>query len=79
MTLPTKNPLPFPAVAWLNDQGRQDLAQYLTKLDALIVALAAGNAPTGIVNAANDVAARNQGVGIGKFYRNGSVYQVRVT
>jgi hypothetical protein len=78
VSLPSKNPLPLTAVEWLNAQGRQDLAQYMTKLDALVTAIAAGNAGN-LINAANDIAARNQGVGIGSLYRNGSVLMVRVT
>jgi len=78
VTLPAKNPLPQTATSWLMAQGRQDLAQYLVKLDALVAALAAGNLGT-LKNAANDAAAHNQGVGVGQFYRNGSVLMVRVT
>jgi uncharacterized protein YgbK (DUF1537 family) len=78
VTLPAKNPLAQTAVNWFNAQGRQDYALYITKLDALITALAAGNVGT-LVNAANDVAARNQGVALGALYRNGNVIQVRLT
>jgi hypothetical protein len=77
MTLPSKNVLPQPATAWLTAQGRLDLAQYLTKLDALITALAAGDVGT-LINAANDAAAERAGVAVGSLYRNGSVIQVRV-
>jgi hypothetical protein len=40
MSLPTKSPVPQPALSWLTAQGRQDFAQYLAKLDALVAALA---------------------------------------
>jgi len=78
MTLPTKPILPQTAIAALNNQGRADLALYLTKLDALIGAIASGNAPA-LPNATNDIAARQAGVAVGEFYRNGSVVMVRVT
>lgn len=77
MTLPNKGPLPQPAIAWLNQQGRQDLAQYFSLLDAFVTALAGGNFGT-LVNAANDTAAARSGVGVGQAYRNGSVLMVRV-
>lgn len=77
MTLPTKNPLPQPSLTWFTAQGRQDFAQYMQKLDALIAAFANGNAPT-LVNAPNDVAAAKAGVPVGAWYRNGSSVQIRV-
>jgi hypothetical protein len=78
MSLPTKSPVPQPALSWLTAQGRQDLAQYLARLDVLVAALAfedVGN----LVNAANDAAAAKAGVQVNQIYRNGSVLQVRVT
>ena len=78
MTLPTKSPLPQPALTWFTSQGRQDYAQYITKLDALISAMAGGNVGT-LTNAANDAAAAAAGVAIGQLYRNGSILNVRVT
>ena len=78
MTLPTKSPLPQPSLTWFTSQGRQDYAQYITKLDALITAMAGGNVGT-LTNAANDAAAATAGVAVGQLYRNGSVVQVRET
>lgn len=78
MGLPLKGALSQIALVWLTTQGRQDLAQYFPKLDALVAALAAGAAPN-LVNAANDAAAASAGVAVGNLYRNGSVVQVRVT
>jgi hypothetical protein len=78
MTLPSKGPVPQPALSWLTAQGRQDLAQYLAKLDALVSALALEDVGN-LVNAANDAAAAKAGVVIGQLYRNGSVVQIRVT
>ena len=76
--LPTKSPLPQPSLTWFASQGRQDYAQYITKEDALIAALAGGNVGI-LANAANDAAAAAAGVAIGQMYRNGSVLNVRVT
>jgi hypothetical protein len=80
VTLPSKNPLQQPSFPYTVNYGRpaQSFAQYMAKLDALVEALAAGNAPNNLVNAANDAAAAAAGVGINKFYRNGSVIHVRV-
>lgn len=77
MTLPVKPPLSQAAISWLFAQGRQDLAQYLTKVDALLAAIAAGNVGA-LTNATNDVAAQRAGVAVGQIYRNGSVLMVRV-
>ena len=78
MTLPAKSPLPQASLTWFNTQGRQDFAQYMLKIDALITAMAGGNVGT-LTNAANDAAAATAGVAIGQLYRNGSVVQVRET
>lgn len=79
MSLPQKNPLPAPSFPIADNAGRpaQSFWQYLGKLDALITALAGGAAPP-LVNAVNDKAAAAAGVGIGEFYRNGSIVQVRM-
>jgi hypothetical protein len=79
MTLPAKNPLPSPSFPITGTGGvpAQSFSQYMAKLDALINALAAGNAPT-LANAANDAAAKAAGVAIGQLYRNGSAVQVRM-
>ena len=79
MTLPAKNKFDL-QFALVDKDGRptQFFRDYMTKLDALVTAIAAGNAPSNPVNAANDAAAAAAGVGIGQFYRNGSVWQVRV-
>lgn len=82
MTLPAKNKfdpkLPIADVADGQARPNQNFRDYMTKLDALIAALAAGGAPSNLVNAANDAAAAAAGVPVGNFYRNGSVLQVRV-
>ena len=79
MTLPVKNRFDpqFPIVG---EAGRpsQSHRDYRRALDALVAALAAGGAPNGLVNAANDAAAAAGGVAVGFIYRNGSVLQVRV-
>lgn len=79
MSLPTKNPLQQPSFPYTQSNGipAQSFAQYMAKLDALIVAMAAGNLPT-LTNAANDAAAKAAGVAVGQAYRNGSVVQIRV-
>ena len=78
MSLPQKSKFDpqFPIVG---EGGRpsQWMRDYMAKLDALVAAMAAGNAPT-LVNAANDAAAAAAGVRVGFLYRNGSVVQVRV-
>lgn len=78
MSLPNKGPLPQAALAWLQAQGRIDLVTYLKNIDTLLAGLVGGTAPT-LVNAANDLAAKQQGVAVGQFYRNGSQLNVRVT
>lgn len=81
MTLPAKDPLPQASFPIVDSAGRptQNLfAKYLLKLDALVTALAAGNTPASLVNAANDAAAAAAGVKVGMQYRNGSVLMVRV-
>lgn len=77
MSLPSKDPLAQPTIAYFFAQGQQPFAQYLPKLDALVTALAAGQAPN-LKNAVNDAAAARADVAIGNLYRNGSVVMVRV-
>ena len=78
MTLPAKTKFDpqFP----LNGGGPPDqiFRDYLSKLDALVAAMAAGGVPNNLVNAANDAAAAGAGVPIGSMYRNGSNLMVRV-
>jgi hypothetical protein len=78
VTLPAKNKFD-PQFAITDSSGKptQSFRDYMAKLDALVAALAAGNAPT-LVNAANDAAAAAAGVGIGMAYRNGSALMVRI-
>lgn len=78
MTLPSKNRFD-PALA-IDDKGNkasQNFRDYVAKLDALVAALAQGNAP-GLTNAASDAAAARAGVAVGQIYRNGNVLQVRL-
>lgn len=78
MTLPSKTKFdPQFALTDSNGKASQSFRDYMTKLDALVTALAAGNAPT-LVNAANDAAAAAAGVAVGNFYRNGTVVHMRV-
>ncbi|MDI1265593.1 MAG: hypothetical protein PS018_20290 [bacterium] len=60
------------------DKPSQMHRDFLSKLDALVAALAAGGVPNNLVNAANDAAAAAGGVAVGNMYRNGSVLMVRV-
>ena len=78
MTLPNKTKFD-PSFAIVDKDGRptQLFRDYLAKLDALVGAMAGGNAPV-LVNAANDASAAAAGVAIGNFYRNGSILMVRV-
>jgi hypothetical protein len=69
--------LPSPAVAYFNDEGRMDYAQYIQALDLIIAAVISGNLPA-LVNASNDTQAKQRGVLLGQMYRNGSVLMVRV-
>lgn len=79
MTLPQKSKFdPGFAIAEKDGRASQVFRDYLTKLDALVVALAGGNLPTQIVDAANDGAAAAAGVKLGQAYRNGSQLMVRV-
>ena len=78
MTLPAKTPLPQAAISWFSQQGRDDYAQYIARLDALIAALSGGNFGT-LVNAANDAAAARAGVAVGQAYQNNGVLRVRLT
>lgn len=79
MTLPAKNKFD-PSFPIVGDAGRpsQLHRDYLAKLDAFVVAMAAGNLPNNLVNAANDAAAAAAGVALFQMYRNGSVLMVRV-
>lgn len=78
MTLPAKNRFdPQYAIVDQNGRPTQLFRDYMRALDALVAAIASGNAPA-LVNAANDAAAAAAGVAIGQFYRNGSVVQMRV-
>jgi hypothetical protein len=56
----------------------QTFRDYLSQLDLLVAAMAAGNLPTPLVNAVNDAGAAAGGVGVGQTYRNGSQLMVRV-
>jgi hypothetical protein len=78
VTLPAKNKFD-PSFAIVDQSGRptQLYRDYLSKLDALVAAIAAGNLPV-LVNAANDAAAAAAGVLVGQIYRNGSVLMMRV-
>ena len=78
MTLPAKNK--FDPQFALNAGGvpSQLFRDYMIKLDQLVTALATGNVPANLVNAANDAAAAAGGVVVGQMYRNGSVLMVRV-
>jgi hypothetical protein len=55
----------------------QTFRDYLSKLDLLVAAMAAGNLPP-LFNAVNDAAAAAGGVAVGQMYRNGSIVMVRV-
>ncbi len=78
MTLPAKNRFD-PAFPITDQSGKptQFFRDYLSKLDALVAAIATGT-NVALVNAANDAAAAAAGVQIGQLYRNGSVIMVRV-
>ena len=79
MTLPVKNRFdPGFSIADREGKPTQAFRDYMAKLDALVTAIAAGNAPSNLVNAANDGAAAAAGVQLFQFYRNGSVMMVRV-
>lgn len=79
MTLLVKNKFD-PQFALVDSAGRptQLFRDYMAKLDALVAAMAGGAAPNNLVNAVNDAAAAAAGVPVGNFYRNGSVFMVRV-
>jgi len=78
VTLPVKNRFdPSFPIADRDGKPTQFFRDYMAKLDALVASIAAANSPA-VVNAANDAAAAAAGVAIGQFYRNGSVWQVRV-
>lgn len=78
MSLPQKTKFD-PSFPITDNAGRpsQLFRDYMAKLDALVAAMAAGNAPP-LVNAVNDAAAAAAGVGLNQFYRNGSIVMVRV-
>jgi hypothetical protein len=78
VSLPTK--IKFePTIALVDKNGKptQHFRDYMSKLDALVAAIATGM-NVALVNAANDAAAAAAGVNVGQLYRNGSVIQVRV-
>jgi len=77
MSLPVKTKFD-PGFPIVDKDGRpsQSFRDYMSTLDALVAAIATGM-NTALVNAANDAAAANAGVGVGQLYRNGSVIQVR--
>jgi hypothetical protein len=78
MTLPTKTRFdPSFAIAEKSGVATQFFRDFLTKLDVLVAAIAAGNQPR-LVNAVDDAAAAAAGVQVGQTYRNGSVLMVRV-
>lgn len=78
MSLPSKNrfdpTLPIDSKGNLPSQVFRD---YIAKLDALVVALSAGNLGP-LVNAASDAAAAKAGVAINQLYRNGNTVHVRI-
>lgn len=78
MSLPAKNKFD-PQFALVDAGGKpsQSARDYLSKLDALVTAIATG-ANVALTNAANDAAAAAAGVQVGQLYRNGSVIMVRV-
>jgi hypothetical protein len=65
-----------PVTQGSSGQPVQSFRDYMTKLDALVAAMAAGNLPT-LINAANDAAAKAKGVPVQGIYRNGSVLMQR--
>jgi hypothetical protein len=74
--LPIKNKFD-PAQDIVRDpKASQYFRDYMSKLDALITALASGQLPP-LTNAANDAAAAAAGVQVGFLYRNGSVLMQR--
>lgn len=78
MTLPAKTKFDpqFPIVGE-GAKPSQTFRDYIAKLDALVAALALGQAPK-LVNAANDAQAAAAGVPLNNLYRNGSILMVRV-
>jgi hypothetical protein len=79
VTLPTKSKFdPQFDLVTSDRKGSQSFRDYLTRLDALVAAMAGGGVPNNLVNAANDAAAAAAGVAVGNMYRNGSVLMVRV-
>jgi len=71
VTLPTKNKFD-PSFAIVDPNGRptQLFRDYMTKFDALVSAMAAGNLPTNLVAAVDDAAAAAGGVPLGGIYRS---------
>ncbi|MCS3725506.1 hypothetical protein [Bradyrhizobium betae] len=80
MTLPAKDKRFDPGFPIADKDGRPTalFRDYLVLLDRLVTLMVAGNAPSNLVNAANDAAAAAAGVPVGNLYRNGSLIQVRV-
>lgn len=78
MSLPDKSKFdPQFAIAGPDGKPTQMFRDYLSALDALVTAMASGS-NIALINAANDAAAAAAGVAVGKLYRNGSVWQVRI-
>ncbi len=70
MSLPGKNVFnPAFAIAEKDGKASQLFRDYMTKLDFLISAMAAGNLPT-LVSAIDDAAAAVAGVPLGGLYRS---------
>jgi hypothetical protein len=79
VTLPAKNKFdPQFDLVDANRKPTQLTRDYLSALDKLVAAIAAGGVPNNLVNAANDAAAAAAGVQVGFMYRNGSQLMVRV-
>lgn len=78
MSLPQKTKFD-PQFALVDRSGNptQVFRDYLSKLDALVASMAAGNLPV-LVNAVNDAAAAAAGVQVGQAYRNGSIVMQRI-
>ena len=79
MSLPGKNKFdPSLALTDANGKPTQAFRDYMTKVDALLAAIIAGNGPK-LVTAANDAAAAKAGVMVGQFYLTaGAVKQRQV-
>jgi hypothetical protein len=78
VSLPVKNRFdPSFGLTEKGDKPSQLFRDYMTKLDALVTAIATG-ANVALVDAVNDAAAHAAGVEIGQLYRNGSIIMVRI-